>query len=140
MKTTTALLLSGLTLTAAAKDWPMWGSDPTRNMVGESKNLPTDINPGELDDETEAAILDSAKNIKWAAKLGSQAYGNTVVGSHVGIDTKGSIVMATPGHTVVTIDVEDLIVVQTNDAVLIADKHCADSIKKLVDLVPKELH
>jgi outer membrane protein assembly factor BamB len=79
MKTTTALLLSGLTLTATAKDWPMWGSDPTRNMIGESKNLPTDINPGELDDETEAAILDSAKNIKWAAKLGSQAYGNTVV-------------------------------------------------------------
>lgn len=79
MKTTTALLLSGLSLTATAKDWPMWGSDPTRNMVGESKNLPTEISPGELDDETEAALLDSAKNIKWAAKLGSQAYGNTVI-------------------------------------------------------------
>ena len=40
MKTTTALLLSGLSITATAKDWPMWGNDPTRNMVGESKELP----------------------------------------------------------------------------------------------------
>jgi outer membrane protein assembly factor BamB len=79
MKTTTALLLSGLTLTAAANDWPMWGGTPDRNMVGKAKNLPVDINPGELDDETEAAVLTDAKNIKWAVKLGSQAYGNTVV-------------------------------------------------------------
>ena len=78
----TALLLTGfagLTLAASAKNWPMWGKDGTRNMVGEAKNLPIDINPGELDDDTEAAILTEAKNIKWAAKLGSQAYGNTVV-------------------------------------------------------------
>ncbi len=33
---------------------------------------------------------------------------NTVVGSHVGIDTRGSIVMTRPGHTVVTIDVRRL--------------------------------
>jgi len=35
MKTTIALLLSGLTLTATAQDWPMWGGTPDRNMVGE---------------------------------------------------------------------------------------------------------
>lgn len=81
MKTTTALILSGLTLTslAQAQDWPMWGHDGTRNMVGTAKDLPTEINPGELDDETEAAVLTDAKNIKWVAKLGSQAYGNAVV-------------------------------------------------------------
>ena len=64
---------------AITKEWPMWGRDRTRNMVGIAQDLPTDILPGELDDETEAAILDDAKNIKWVAKLGSQAYGNTVV-------------------------------------------------------------
>ena len=79
MKTTTALIFSGLTLATFAQDWPMWGRDGTRNMVGEAKDLPTDILPGELDDDTEAAILTDAKNIKWAAKLGSQAYGNAVV-------------------------------------------------------------
>ena len=84
MKTITALLLTGLatavsTSSATAQDWPMWGRSPDRNMVGKGKDLPTDIHPGTLDDDTEAAVLDTAKNIKWAAKLGSQAYGNTVV-------------------------------------------------------------
>jgi mannose-1-phosphate guanylyltransferase len=41
---------------------------------------------------------------------------------------------------VTLLGVHDLIVVQTPDAVLVADKHSADSIKKLVDLVPKSLH
>ena len=64
---------------AITKEWAMWGNDGTRNMIGTATDLPTDINPGELDDDTEAAILTDAKNIKWAAKLGSQAYGNTIV-------------------------------------------------------------
>ncbi len=79
MKTTTIQLLSALTLAASAQDWPMWGKDGSRNMVGQAKNLPTEIHAGDVDGETEAAILKDAKNIKWATKLGSQAYGNTVV-------------------------------------------------------------
>ena len=39
-----------------------------------------------------------------------------------------------------SIGVQDLIIVQTPDALLIADRHSADAIKKLVDLVPPELH
>ena len=35
--------------------------------------------------------------------------------------------------------VDDLIVVQTDDALLIANRHQADSIKQLVDQLPKEL-
>ncbi|MDB4455861.1 PQQ-binding-like beta-propeller repeat protein [Akkermansiaceae bacterium] len=64
---------------AVTTEWGMWGNDGTRNMTGIAKDLPTEINPGELDDDTEAAVLTDAKNIKWAAKLGSQAYGNTVI-------------------------------------------------------------
>ncbi|MGJ8695341.1 MAG: PQQ-binding-like beta-propeller repeat protein [Verrucomicrobiaceae bacterium] len=60
-------------------DWPMWGGTPDRNMTGVATDLPVDIDPGDLDDDTEAAVLTDAKNIKWAVKLGSQAYGNTVV-------------------------------------------------------------
>lgn len=70
---------SGTAAFEITKEWPMWGYDGTRNMVGNAKGLPVDILPGELDDDTEAALLDESKNIKWAAKLGSQAYGNTVV-------------------------------------------------------------
>lgn len=58
--------------------------------------------------------------------------GNTVVGSHVGIDTSGSIVVCETGHTIVTIDVEDLIVVQTKDATLVAPKHAEERVREAV--------
>ena len=58
--------------------------------------------------------------------------GNTVIGSHLGIDTKGSIIHAQPGHTIVTIDVDDLIVVQTADATLVAPKHAEERVREVV--------
>ena len=58
--------------------------------------------------------------------------GNTVVGSHLGIDTKGAIIHAQPGHTIVTIDVDDLIVVQTEDATLVAPKHAEERVREVV--------
>ncbi|MGE9266894.1 MAG: PQQ-binding-like beta-propeller repeat protein [Verrucomicrobiales bacterium] len=79
MKSTVTLLALSATL-ATAKDWPMWGGDASRNMVAQAKDLPTEILTGTLTDE-EQADLSEAKNVKWAAKLGSQAYGNTVVGN-----------------------------------------------------------
>ena len=61
------------------EDWPTWGRDSSRNMVGNAKNLPVEVNPGEMDDETEEIDLKAAKNIRWIAKLGSQSYGNVSV-------------------------------------------------------------
>lgn len=58
--------------------------------------------------------------------------GNTVVGSHVGVDTHGSVIHAQPGHTIVTIDVDDLIVVQTPDATLVAPKHAEERVREAV--------
>jgi mannose-1-phosphate guanylyltransferase len=58
--------------------------------------------------------------------------GNTVVGEHLGIDTKGAIIHAQPGHTIVTIDVDDLIVVQTTDATLVAPKHAQERVREVV--------
>ncbi|MEO6724665.1 MAG: PQQ-binding-like beta-propeller repeat protein [Blastocatellia bacterium] len=48
-------------------DWPMWGGTADRNMVSNMKGLPT--------------TWDVAKktNVKWAASIGSQSYGNPVV-------------------------------------------------------------
>lgn len=57
---------------------------------------------------------------------------NTVVGDHVGIDTTGSIVFSDPDHTVVTIDVHDLIVVQTKDATLVAPKSAEERVREAV--------
>ena len=58
--------------------------------------------------------------------------GNTVVGSHLGIDTKGAIIHSQPGHTIVTIDVEDLIIVQTDDATLVAPKQAEERVREVV--------
>jgi mannose-1-phosphate guanylyltransferase len=60
------------------------------------------------------------------------ARGNTVVGSHVGIDTNGNIIHAQDGHTIVTIDVEDLIIVHTADATLVAPKHAEERVREVV--------
>lgn len=52
-------------------EWSMWGGSPDRNMVSDATGLPTswDVKTG--------------RNIKWVAALGSQSYGNPVVGGGV---------------------------------------------------------
>jgi mannose-1-phosphate guanylyltransferase len=62
-------------------------------------------------------------------------HGNTVVGSHLGIDTCGSIIHSQAGHTVVTIDVQDLIIVQTADATLVATKHAEERVREVVKML-----
>jgi mannose-1-phosphate guanylyltransferase len=55
-------------------------------------------------------------------------------------DSQNNIVFnARPGTRIALLGVDDLIVVQTGDALLIANRHQADSIKKLVDLLPSDL-
>jgi len=82
-----SILLLALASPLLAKDWPMWGGAPDRNMVGTATNLPSEIVAGKLDDK-EQPDLSASKNILWAAKLGSQAYGNpTVSGGKVFVGT-----------------------------------------------------
>jgi outer membrane protein assembly factor BamB len=65
-------------------DWPMWGRTPDRNMVGEAKNLPVNVEPGDYVSGTDDIDLSATENVLWVAKLGSQAYGNvTVAGGKV---------------------------------------------------------
>ena len=69
------LTIGGFTATRAA-DWPMWGRTPNRNMATPEKGVPTDWD------------VDTGKNIKWVATLGSQSYGNPCVsGGLVSIGT-----------------------------------------------------
>lgn len=56
------------------------------------------------------------------------------------LDSENNIVFnARKGSRVALLGVDDLIVVQTEDALLIANRHQADAIKKLADLLPEEL-
>jgi mannose-1-phosphate guanylyltransferase len=57
------------------------------------------------------------------------------------LDSENNIIFnARPGTRIALLGVDDLIVVQTGDALLIANRHQADAIKKLSDLLPPELH
>ena len=81
MKSSCISLLLMLTISNLfADEWPMWGRDGTRNMVSNEKNIYFDFNPGEMSDD-EIVDLKTTKNIKWVAKLGSQAYGNVTIGN-----------------------------------------------------------
>jgi outer membrane protein assembly factor BamB len=52
-------------------EWPMWGGQADRNMVSAMKGIPVKWD------------VAKKENIKWAAKLGSQSYGNPVSASGV---------------------------------------------------------
>jgi outer membrane protein assembly factor BamB len=52
-------------------DWPMWGGSPDRNMISDATGLPTEWD------------VQSGRNIKWVAELGSQSYGNPTVANGV---------------------------------------------------------
>lgn len=85
MKFTQALGFATLAATmlhagaAYAADWPFWGRDADRNMVSEQKGIPGEFDPGEFKEGSEEVDLATTKNVKWVAKLGSQAYGNPTV-------------------------------------------------------------
>ncbi len=64
---------------AANKEWPMWGGTVSRNNTPVGHDIPADFKPGEFDLRSGAWKPETAKNIKWVARLGSQSYGNPVV-------------------------------------------------------------
>src|ERR1035438_643546 len=79
------LVVSGCLLLASdpTADWPMWGGTPDRNMVSAMKGIPTSWD------------IQSKKNVKWVAKLGSQNYGNPVVaGGQVYVGTNNELALS----------------------------------------------
>ena len=74
-------LLNAILVTAIVhgEDWPVWGKDGTRNMVSNETGLTLEFDPGKML-EDEVVDMKTTKNVKWVAKLGSQAYGNVTIG------------------------------------------------------------
>jgi outer membrane protein assembly factor BamB len=68
-----------------ANDWPRWGGpDPGRDMISPETGLPDHFTANTngqitLKAGTDDIDVNGVPNIKWAAKVGSQSYGNVVV-------------------------------------------------------------
>lgn len=74
---------------------------------------------------------------KYLEKIGIENRANEPITE---IDSKNNIVFnARPGTRIALLGVDDLIIVQTGDSLLIANRHQADAIKKLTDVLPPEL-
>jgi mannose-1-phosphate guanylyltransferase len=63
--------------------------------------------------------------------------GNVVVGRHVGVDTRSSLIYS-PRRLVTTVGVENLIVVDTEDAILICSADRAQEVKALVERLDED--
>ncbi len=60
---------------------------------------------------------------------------NVIRGTHVGIDSTNNIIVGQPGHLITTIDVDDLIIVQTEDATLVCKADSAQRIKEAIQSI-----
>ncbi len=78
----------------------------------------------------------------WASLLDllpADANGNTVVGPHVGIDTRDTLVFNKNGKRLVaTIGVEDLVIVDTEDALLVCPKEREQDVREMVRMLERE--
>ncbi|NUQ62055.1 MAG: PQQ-binding-like beta-propeller repeat protein [Pirellulales bacterium] len=64
---------------ARAADWPQWGGRDCRNMVSGETGLPDFFEPGQKSPDGSGIDLTTTANVRWAARLGSAAYGNPTV-------------------------------------------------------------
>ncbi len=60
---------------------------------------------------------------------------NTILGTHCGLNTRGSIIIGEKEHLITTINVSDMIIVSTKDVTMVCNKNNAEDIKKLTGLL-----
>ena len=65
-------------------------------------------------------------------QLGTDDAGNTIAGKHLGLRTSGSIIRSTGNHLVVTLGLEDCLIVHTDNATLVANKHDEEAVREIV--------
>lgn len=65
------------------------------------------------------------------------ADGNTVLGPHVGLKTRNTLVVADENHLIATLGVEDLLIVQDGDVTLVANRREESEVKQIVEQLKK---
>ena len=72
-----------------AADWPRWCGHSDGNMICSETGLPDSFAAGRTDPKRGGINMATTKNVKWVARLGSNAYGNPTVADgrvYVGTD------------------------------------------------------
>jgi len=72
-------LTMALSTAALGGDWNQWGRTAHNNFYSPEKGIPFSFAPGDFKQGTEEVDISTTKNVKWVAKLGSQAYGNVTI-------------------------------------------------------------
>jgi mannose-1-phosphate guanylyltransferase len=100
---------------------------------------PISIDYAVMEHATDVAVIEAP--FEWddlggwqslARLAGSDADGNTIIGTHLGLNTQGTIVRGHDNHLIVTLGVKDCIIVHTPNATLVADKHSEEQIRQVV--------
>ncbi|GAX60632.1 mannose-1-phosphate guanylyltransferase [Candidatus Scalindua japonica] len=63
---------------------------------------------------------------------------NTVLGKYCGYNARGNIVIGDDKHLITTINVSDMIIVNTKDVTMVCNKNSAEDIKKLTELLKEK--
>ncbi len=66
--------------------------------------------------------------------LDQDEHGNVIQGDHVGVDTRRCLVIST-SRLIATVGLDDLVIVETPDAVLVCARDRAQDVKKIVELL-----
>jgi mannose-1-phosphate guanylyltransferase len=64
---------------------------------------------------------------------------NTILGKYCGFNTQGNIIIGDDEHLITTINVSDMIIVNTKDVTMVCNKNSAEDIKKLTELLKNRL-
>lgn len=65
---------------------------------------------------------------------------NTVIGTHVGVETTNCIIRSTDDHVIGTIGINNCIIVHTPDGTLVADRHDENAVRQIVELLEEHGH
>ena len=63
---------------------------------------------------------------------------NTILGKHCGFNTQGNIIIGDNERLITTINVSDMIIVNTKDVTMVCNKNSAEDIKKLTELLKEK--
>jgi mannose-1-phosphate guanylyltransferase len=75
-----------------------------------------------------------------ARRLPPDDDGNVVRGTHCGIETANCIISSDEGHLIGTIGVEDLVIVHTPDATLVARREDEQAVRRLIERLKEKGH